>query len=639
MKRILPAIIMLCSIAACKSTLNESPADQKNLLNRFEKDADSLGKASPDIQLQFWEKRLHENIARKDRAANAFIHYQLAKHLIKQEPDSAASHINLALELAEDAPASLKFAICNGAGIVAESQRKYYQAAYYFNESAAIVMNNDSSAQKPMPKVICLLNAAQYNNKFGQHAKAIRQNQLALQLLQQMPQPSTRHVFRGYSQLFTASAEEGNISADSLKENLDHLRMLAMQSGDPQQQRFFYDHAGHFYLLKQQSDSAIHYYEKVKAFDAAALETGSSSALRNLYITQSNLALLYSKSAQLKSAAATLQSIRSLEAEGASQLLPDEKALAMKALLAYNFASGNLQGARVAEDSLTLLNQTISRSAAVQATSEMEAIYQLQAKDRNIRSMQTVMDATTQQLKLNRLLLYTGASLALLVISWLIMLAILHRQRRKRQEKDKALLQQQLLRTQMEPHFIFNTLSALQSFIRFDEKDKAILYLNQFSKLLRSNLELSRQHFVPLSEELEALSNYLSLQQMRYAQGFRYTIDYDALKDQELLIPPMLIQPYVENAILHGIGSSSSQGDITVKLQLKQPSLLQITIIDNGKGFTSAAPKEHPSLSGIIARERLAILAREEKNAAGVEITTGPQGTTVLLTLPVHRHF
>ncbi|NML24107.1 histidine kinase [Pseudoflavitalea sp. G-6-1-2] len=639
MNRILLAISMLCILAACKYTPDKAPGNQNSLLNSLEKEADSLGKSSPDIQLQHWEKRLHQSAVQKDRSANAFVHYQLAKYLIKQEPDSAAYHINLALEFSEEAPASLKFAVCNGAGIVAESQGKYYQAAYYFNESAAIVISSDSAAQKPMPKVICLLNAAQYNNKFGQHAKAIRQNKLALQLLQQMPEPSARHVFRAYSQLFTASAEEGNISADSLKANLHHLQLLAMESGDPQQQRFFCDHAGHFYLLKQQTDSAIHYYEKVKAFDQQALEAGSSSALRNLFITQSNLALLYSKSARLKSAETTLQSIRTLESAGAAQLLPDEKALALKALLAYNFASGNLHGARVAEDSLAVLNRTISRSAAVQATSEMEAIYQLQAKDRNIRSMQSAMAATDQQLKLNRLLLYTGASLALLVISWLVMLAVLHRQRRKRQEKDKALLQQQLLRTQMEPHFIFNTLSVLQSFIRFGEKDKAILYLNQFSKLLRSNLELSRQNFVPLSEELDALSNYLSLQQMRYEQGFQYVIDDGELKEQELLVPPMLIQPYVENAILHGIGASASQGNIVVKLELKNPGLLQVAIIDNGKGFPSAMPKEHRSLSGIIARERLAILAREEKNAAAVEISSGPQGTTVLLTLPVHRQF
>lgn len=90
--------------------------------------------------------------------------------------------------------------------------------------------------------------------------------------------------------------------------------------------------------------------------------------------------------------------------------------------------------------------------------------------------------------------------------------------------KEKMLLQQKLLRTQMEPHFIFNTLSSLQSFIRFEEKEKSIKYLNLFSKLLRSSLEMSRNDYIALEDELEAIKNYLTLQQMRLNHNFEFDI-------------------------------------------------------------------------------------------------------------------
>ncbi|MND87527.1 Sensor histidine kinase YpdA [compost metagenome] len=190
----------------------------------------------------------------------------------------------------------------------------------------------------------------------------------------------------------------------------------------------------------------------------------------------------------------------------------------------------------------------------------------------------------------------------------------------------------------MEPHFIFNTLSALQSFIRFDEKEKSIKYLNQFSRLLRSSLELSRKNYVPLDQELEAIENYLSLQQMRFEYSFAYEIISPDTDTSTLLIPPMLIQPFVENAIIHGIGNHSDKGFITLEIVLHENQVLA-KIIDNGKGYQDKASIDtnHQSLSGAIARERLEILARENKVKTNIEITSDNKGTIVLLTLPLKK--
>jgi sensor histidine kinase YesM len=303
----------------------------------------------------------------------------------------------------------------------------------------------------------------------------------------------------------------------------------------------------------------------------------------------------------------------------------------------YYFAIGNNIRAQKEADELSELKDNILINSGIQATEEMATIYQLQSKDRSIHSLNRTIDYTTQRLENNKLLLFIFGLLALLAVSWAMLLYFIQRQKRQKQEKEKILLQQQLLRTQMEPHFIFNTLSALQSFIRFDEKEKSIKYLSQFSKLLRSSLELSRKNYVPLDEELDAIENYLSLQQMRFEYTFGYEIAAPDTDTSAILIPPMLIQPFVENAIIHGIGNHSNKGWISLEISPQENQLL-VTITDNGKGYgnTPNAKANHQSLSGTIAKERLEILAKENKMKANIEIVSNDNiGTSVLLTLPV----
>ena len=184
----------------------------------------------------------------------------------------------------------------------------------------------------------------------------------------------------------------------------------------------------------------------------------------------------------------------------------------------------------------------------------------------------------------------------------------------------------------MEPHFIFNTLSAVQSFMRLDKKEDAIKYLNLFSRLLRSNLELSRENVVPLSEELEALENYLILQQMRFDDTFHYHITPP--QDQDLsavMLPPMLIQPYVENAILHGIDLHIGNGSIDIQFALSG-DILRVKIQDSGKINSDIPELSHRSLSGAICRERMQLLGKK----ASIQIYKSPNaGTTVILHIPV----
>lgn len=637
----LVVFFFLLTIVSCQSeTYRTKGVSSEGLVQQLAVLNDSVEQNSKTDKTAFWSAKLKEKDFAQNGPSLAFIHYQIAKNLAKSNTAKAKHHINIALDLIEKEKAfnELKFTIYNGAGLIAESEEKFYQAVYYFNRSAAIIMNDDSLKSKPKAKVICLLNAAQDNNKIRQYPKAIQQSKRALKILPAMTEGSDKYYFRAYSQLFTSYIESRNFDNDSLFVYLGELKKIAERTQDVIQLRFTNEHFGQFYTLAGKYEEAIRYYQQVLDYDRQSLaaEPQRISAAKNKYITISNLIDLYVLVKRLPEAGKLINEVADVERKYGNEFSFYEKSLNKKAGMDYHFAVGNYQKAQKEADELAELKDNILKNSGIQATEEMTTIFQLQSKDRSIQSLNKTIDFTTERLEKNKLLMLISGLLALLAVSWALMFYFIQKQKRQKQEKEKIQLQQQLLRTQMEPHFIFNTLSALQSFIRFDEKEKSIKYLSQFSKLLRSSLELSRQSYVPLDEELEAIENYLSLQQMRFEHSFNYEIINRETDAETTLIPPMLIQPFVENAIIHGIGSQSDKGKIVLEI-IPDENYLAVKISDNGKGYgnTEKANASHQSLSGTIAKERLEVLAKENKVKSNIEINASDNGTHVLLTIPV----
>ncbi|WP_264550589.1 sensor histidine kinase [Flavobacterium sp. N2038] len=631
---------VLLILFSCQQKSEKVVIHPEKMLEKIQVISDSLDQSPQSDKLVFWSGRLKEKEYSKTGPALAFIHYNLAKNFAKTSIDSSKKHINIALNLIEKEKEfnALKFTIYNGAGLISEHEGKFYQSIYYFNKSAAIIMSDDSLQCKPLAKVICLLNAAQDNNKISQYPKSIEQNQLALKILKKLPEDHYKYNFRAYSQLFTACEESNTYKSDSLLFYIKKLKQISVKTNDPMQIRFTNEHMAHYYTLSNRYNQAIHYYNLVKQYDAGILlaDPENPIAIKNLYTTIANLIDLHVQTKQFTDAEDLIKQADKIEEQHLQILSYYEKSLNKKAKMHYYLAKGDNFKAQNEANQVLELKDNILRNSGIQATEEMATIYELQAKDKSIYGLNKTIDYTTNRLEHNKLLLFIVGLLALLAVSWIFLLYFFQRQKRQKQEKEKILLQQQLLRTQMEPHFIFNTLSALQSFIRFDEKDKSIKYLSQFSKLLRSSLELSRKNYVPLDQELEAIENYLSLQQMRFEYAFIYEIITPDTDTTAVLIPPMLIQPFVENAIIHGISNHSDKGSIIIEI-LSQENQLLVKITDNGKGYQDKPNIEvdHQSLSGIIARERLEILARENKIKTNIEIISNENGTTVLLTLPI----
>lgn len=199
----------------------------------------------------------------------------------------------------------------------------------------------------------------------------------------------------------------------------------------------------------------------------------------------------------------------------------------------------------------------------------------------------------------------------------------------------------QALRAQMNPHFIFNSLNSIENFILQNEKRLASDYLNKFSKLIRSILDSSRDEVVPLSKDMEALQLYVELEQLRFNNKFRYDSQIDPrLVYGDYKVPSLLIQPYVENAIIHGIAHSDKKDlQLSVRAVLENDRI-RYTICDNGVGREQADEYRqqnkpfHKSVGLNITADRVAHFNGQQNTNGAVQITDlyddrGPAGTKV----------
>jgi hypothetical protein len=236
-----------------------------------------------------------------------------------------------------------------------------------------------------------------------------------------------------------------------------------------------------------------------------------------------------------------------------------------------------------------------------------------------------------------------------LIIYWLIKKRItrIKKEAEKKTEINKGIaeLEMKALRSQMNPHFIFNSLNSIQKYIWENRKEDASEYLIKFARLIRLVLENSLHTSVKLSEELNALRLYIDMEHRRNNQKFDYSITVDDNVDEDkTYISPLLLQPYVENAIWHGLSQKEGRGKLSIAIEKIEDSLICI-IEDDGIGRVRAAEIKinsvyKTSLAMNISSQRIEWLKKDAGLPAAVEITdkydgTIAMGTKVLLTLPL----
>lgn len=199
--------------------------------------------------------------------------------------------------------------------------------------------------------------------------------------------------------------------------------------------------------------------------------------------------------------------------------------------------------------------------------------------------------------------------LVILVIFIAILSLSIIRHNRLRGLYARIDLEQRLLRAQLNPHFIFNSLCAVQDLILSGKLKNANTYLTKIARLMRNILENSRQEFIPLDKEIETIKLYLELQQLRFENGFEYDINIDPSVDtSNISIPPMFTQPCIENSIEHGLLPGKDSGRLEISYKIND-DLLRLEVTDNGVGRKESealqTKENKQSISTTIARERI----------------------------------
>jgi sensor histidine kinase YesM len=297
-------------------------------------------------------------------------------------------------------------------------------------------------------------------------------------------------------------------------------------------------------------------------------------------------------------------------------------------------------------------NDSVFQAAKLEAINAVEAKYQVEKKEQQISALNK--EKQTQKiivgLTIGSLLFVLGL-LVFVIRSKNLQKKLFAKEKeiqKKELEQKMADLEQTALRAQMNPHFIFNCLNSVQRFIIGNDAEGANEYLSTFANLIRQTLENSGKKIIPLKDELRYLETYIKMEQLRSNNKFDYHISIGAEVDQtETYIPNMIVQPYVENSIHHGMLHTKNQKGF-IKLDISQGDKLNFIIDDNGAGINSkniiqSGGDEHHSMGGAITEKRIAMYNSLHENKIELEVldksdTGSPEsGTSVILKFPLNN--
>ena len=291
-----------------------------------------------------------------------------------------------------------------------------------------------------------------------------------------------------------------------------------------------------------------------------------------------------------------------------------------------------------------LLKEQITNDLNLSYVNDVIIRYDTEKKSNQIEVLAKENEIVKLKLRRNQNTLLLGA---LLLVLFTLILYILYRQYQLKSEKKMLTLEQSMLRSQMNPHFLFNSLNSIKLYIINNEKKNAVHYLNKFSKLVRKILEASSLKEIPLADELETVELYMNIENIRFSNEIAFEVEIDEDIDPHVVkIPSLILQPFLENALWHGLSPKDGDKKVSLRVSKEKNGHIQISISDNGVGRVAAEVlKERKVLKrksvGIaITKERLANFSKDFQNSFNVEIIDlydhqeGPSGTQVVLHIP-----
>ncbi|MBP6698294.1 MAG: histidine kinase [Flavobacteriales bacterium] len=537
-----------------------------------------------------------------------------------------------------------------------------------------------------------LLYEAEYHWAFARSGKddplgAVEHAQKALLMARELA--DTSRILGSLYQL-TKFNVEGRHFAEADRFRREHLALARAYARDTIQQALAFNSMGSMYSRIERPDSEEYCYreglkllgdskhmvkqallgnlastlsakgehaEAAKLHEQVLAELDSTD-LHNKAWTLSNLgrSLMYAK--RYPEALAAFDTGDSLNAASgnALDLAIDLAELRAECLEAMGDITGAYAMVRRARD----LQDTLFDRSMNEQLLELETKFGTRLKEEEIQRLDAQAREQDERLRLRNVQLYGSLALVVLALGGVLLVWRNLRQKRKysatleklnaelseqktRIEEINRLLQLKVLRTQMNPHFFYNSLNAIHNLVRKGEAVAASAYLDGFARLLRMVLDHSVKERVPLAEEIAFLRQYLKLEALRFEDGLDYVVDADRalLDDEDLLVPTLLVQPFVENAVWHGLAPKHGEKKLIVRFAMRGEQVI-CTVEDNGVGRNAAPKRVHPdgsaSLGLQLTNERLQLLTFKLGDTGRVKFTDlmeagAPAGTRVEVLL------
>ncbi|GAB5526045.1 MAG: hypothetical protein Roseis2KO_39170 [Roseivirga sp.] len=504
-------------------------------------------------------------------------------YLNKGNYPKALEYLNRAhaLALQEGFMARLYYYKENIAGINMELKR-YDQAKLYLNEVLAYA----SEAGNPSLKATSLLTLGQIATKQGDYSQSLTHYHKALKI----------------------SSEHSGIQRFDIVFELARL-----------------------HSVREATDSARYYIEQAQALAAQENHKFSSdllmlSAENHLYSGNTSLAL--------KEAQKALVMINTGQS-------PEEKSQVFKLISDIYFASNDALKGHAYYLKYDQIQDSLLSLQNLNKLSELQIEFETALKNEQIDNLGKL--AKSQEAELQR----KNELIALSIIVFILLIALvyfIYRQRAIKAKSNELIARQRLANAQMNPHFLFNSLSAIQELV-LENKDvlQTSDFLAKFSKLTRQMLNYTDSESIYLSQEIEFLTNYLDLQRLRFGEKFSYEIlGTDNLIADDFFVPPLITQPFAENALEHGFYRSTGPNKLLIRV-LKNENGVSIEIEDNGIGIDSTLNlhnQQHESKAITLTQSRLKFWQRKTGKLAGLDILDlskldpAISGTRVTLNLP-----
>ncbi len=596
------------------------------------------------------------------------------------DTDSALSYANQALKLAEQVGFKKEvWGACNNLGAVTAMKGNFTQSRLYYERALTIAIGIGSKR----------LTGISYNNiglafsTEGDYPNALKNYLLALKILEEI---GDKHICPySYTNIGIIYNTQGDFDK-ALKHYLISLK-LSNETGDKTISAETYSHIGNNFASQNNFSEALknnfislkisreikdkqgiaranvgigevysktnNFPEAIKYFSESLKiwsETGEKEALASTYLSIGDL---YLKEKKYKEAFNNLDT-GLLISKKIGSLINIKKSYEYLSIL--NNVQGNYKQALEHYKKSIVTKDSLFSQTKTKEITRNEMIYEQEKKDVITKAEQerknSISKSEIERQKLIRNFI-AGAAGIIILFSLFTFFFYKHKRDAIQKQKETVLSLQvsetemKALRSQMNPHFIFNALQSIQTFLLSHKPNEANTYLLKFSKLMRLVLENSQYSEVSLKEDMQALELYMQLESIRLPHPFTYKFHIDkAINEEEATIPPLILQPFVENAIWHGLQYKPESGQIDIFISKRDNSLYAV-VQDNGVGRDMTKKNTRPllmkreSLGMKLTEERLKILNELKHTNAQFKIIdlftkdNQPSGTKVELSLPL----